>query len=232
MANDRGLMSTRLLPPKDAAVALAAGTAAALVVLAALRFGPVALAVSLPVAWLAVTGRRRIDQRETGLLHLAHLDPLTGLGNGRLLRSRLDYEIARHHRHRRQMALLVLDLDGFKGVNDRFGHPAGDELLREVARRLQRTVREGDTVIRQGGDEFCVLAPETGFRDAERLAGRVADAVRAAAGGLQGVSASIGYAVFPDEGATPEILLARADAAELEAKRRSRGEQPALRVAS
>jgi diguanylate cyclase (GGDEF)-like protein len=223
-------MSTRL-PPKDAAAALAAALAVAVVVLAAQRVGAAAFVLCLPCGALAVAVRRRTGRSAAGLLHLAHLDPLTGLGNARLLRSRLAYEIARHHRHRRQMALLVLDLDGFKAVNDRFGHPAGDELLREVARRLNRTVREGDTVIRQGGDEFCVLAPETGFRDAERLAARVQQAVHAAAGGLDGVSASIGYAVFPDEGATPEILLARADEAGLDAKRRSRAERPSLRVA-
>jgi diguanylate cyclase (GGDEF)-like protein len=215
----------------DAPTALAAGLAVALVVLAALVLGPAALALCAPAGALAVSARRRAGRRAAGLLHLAHLDALTGLGNARLLRSRLGYEIARHHRHRRPMALLVLDLDGFKAVNDRFGHPAGDELLREVARRLVRTVREGDTVIRQGGDEFCVLAPETGLRDAERLCARVDDAVRAAAGGLEGVSASIGYAVFPEEGATAESLLARADAAALDAKRRSREARPVLRVA-
>ena len=226
-------MSTRLrsIPPKDAVAALAGCAAVALVVAASLRLGMVALVLCPAAGALAVLAHRRTGARAAGLLHLAHLDPLTGLGNARLLRSRLEYEIARHHRHRRQMTLMVLDLDGFKGVNDRFGHPAGDELLREVARRLTRTVREGDTVIRQGGDEFCVLAPETGFRDADRLAERIGEAVHMAAGGLQGVSASIGYAVFPEEGATPEILLARADAAELEAKRRSRDERPALRVA-
>jgi diguanylate cyclase (GGDEF)-like protein len=126
----------------------------------------------------------------------------------------------------------VLDLDGFKAVNDRFGHPAGDDLLREVARHVKRSVREGDTAIRMGGDEFCVLAPETGFRDAERLAERLSYAVRAAADGLVGVSASIGYAVFPDEGSTADALLERADAAELDAKRRARLQRPQLRVAS
>jgi len=219
------------LPPRDAAAALAAGLAVALVALAGARLGLPAVALSVPAGPLAVLARRRLARRSAGLEHLVHVDALTGLGNGRLLRSRLSYEIARHARSRRQMAVLVLDLDGFKGVNDRFGHAAGDDLLREVARRLARTVREADTAIRQGGDEFCVIAPETGFRDAERLVARVDAAVRAAAGGLEGVSASIGYAIFPEEGTTAEMLMTRADQAALEAKRRSREERPALRVA-
>ena len=146
---------------------------------------------------------------QTGLMHLAHIDPLTGLGNARQLRTRLDYELSRHRRMRRRLTVFVLDLDGFKQVNDRFGHVAGDEVLREIARQLQRTVREQDTVVRQGGDEFCVLAPETGWREAERLAERLGYAVARAVGGLQGLTASIGFAVFPDEGATAEVLIAR-----------------------
>ena len=122
----------------------------------------------------------------------------------------------------------MLDLDGFKTVNDRFGHAAGDEVLREVARQLQRTVRDQDTVVRQGGDEFCVLAPETGWREAERLAERLGYAVARAVGGLEGITASIGFAVFPDEGATAETLLSRADANETAAKRRARQARPAL----
>ena len=181
--------------------------------------GPVALLICGPVFALALVTAQRIETSHTGLSRLALVDPLTGLGNPRLLRQRLGYEIARHHRHERRLALFVLDLDGFKQVNDRYGHPAGDELLREVARQLERAVREEDTLIRQGGDEFCVLAPETGYAEAEALAERLQDAVRRAAGGLDGLTASIGYAVFPDEGTTPELLLARADEAELERKR-------------
>ena len=228
-------MSTRslhhLLRSRPPQAGLAAGVAAGLAVAAGTRLGYAALVLCLPAALAVSAWVRHMGAQQAGLAHLAHLDPLTGLGNSRLLRQRLGYEIARHRRHQRQLALIVLDLDGFKAVNDRFGHPAGDDLLREVARHIKRYVRESDTAIRMGGDEFCVLAPETGFRDAERLAERLGHAVRSAADGLVGVTASIGYAVFPDEGSTADQLLERADEAELDAKRRSRAERPALRVA-
>ena len=142
--------------------------------------------------------------------------------------ARIDYEISRHARTRHGFALVLLDLDGFKALNDRFGHAAGDDLLRETAGALRRTVRAQDTAARIGGDEFCVLAPETGWREAERLAERLGYAVARAVGGLQGLTASIGFAVFPDEGATAEVLIARADANETDAKRRARQARPAL----
>ena len=213
----------------------AAGLAAltALAVMAGSALGPAALALILPAALMGAALRGRIEARHNGLLHLASVDPLTGLGNSRLLRQRMGYELARHRRYRRRLAVFVLDLDGFKQLNDRFGHVAGDEMLREVARQLERTVREQDTVVRQGGDEFCVLAPETGFREAERLAERLALAIGRAVGGLEGMSASIGFAVFPDEGATPEMLIASADNAAMDAKRRARqnNARPQLRAA-
>src|SRR5256714_14312304 len=161
-------------------------------------------------------------------MHVAHLAALTALAHARELRTRLDYELSRHRRMRRRLAVFALDLDGFKQVNDRFGHVAGDEVLREIARQLQRTCREQDRVVRQGGDEFCVLAPETGWREAERLAERLGYAIARAVGGLQGLTASIGFAVFPDEGATAEVLIARADANETDAKRRARQARPGL----
>ena len=112
----------------------------------------------------------------------ASTDPLTGMFNRRGFSEACGRVIEREAKAGRPVTVMIFDIDHFKSINDRFGHPAGDELLREVGRRLQRTVREGDTVIRQGGDEFCVLAPETGFRDAERLAARVEEAVRAGGG--------------------------------------------------
>jgi len=212
--------------------ALGGGLLAALAILAGARLGSSAVVFAVPLALVAAAVRGRIEARHSGLLHLAHIDPLTGLGNGRQLRQRLNYEIARHRRHRRHLTVFMLDVDGFKTVNDRFGHVAGDEVLREIARQLERTVRDQDTVVRQGGDEFCVLAPETGWREAERLAERLGYAVARAVGGLQGLSASIGFAVFPDEGATPETLIARADANEADAKRRVRQARPELRRAA
>ena len=208
--------------------ALIAGGLVAVAVLAGSTLGAGAVALAIPVAMGAALIRARIDAKHSGLMHLAHIDPLTGLGNARQLKTRLSYEITRHQRHRRRLTLFVLDLDGFKTVNDRFGHAAGDEVLREVARQLQRTCRDQDTVVRQGGDEFCVLAPETGWREAERLAERLGYAIARAVGGLQGLTASIGFAVFPDEGATAEVLIARADANETDAKRRARQARPAL----
>lgn len=199
--------------------ALVAAAAVAAVVLVTLAAGALALVLGLPAALAAMATRRCFDARQEGLRLLAQVDPLTGLGNPRLLRERLAYEIARHRRHRRRFAVFVLDLDGFKRINDRFGHPAGDEVLREVARALSRAVRDQDTVARQGGDEFCVLAPETGWQEADALERRLRDAVRRAVGGLDGMGVSVGHAVFPDEGNVPEVLLARADAAQGEAKR-------------
>ena len=203
-------------------VALAAVGSIALVVLLTTQVGLVALVLCLPAAAGAVLVRLRLDARARGLRLLSQQDALTGLGNRRLLHERLDYEITRHRRHGRRFAVLALDLDGFKQVNDRFGHHAGDEILREVANALRRAVRDQDTVVRMGGDEFCVLAPEMGWQQADQLAGRLAAAVSKSVSGLDVLSVSVGRAIYPDEGWTPDHLLQRADAAEAAAKRASR----------
>jgi len=213
----------RVSPP--IAALLAAG-ALALGVLLGWSAGPPALALCLPGALLAAAARSRGLARERRLEALTREDPLTGLGNVRVLRDRLDYEISRHRRHGRPLALIVLDLDGFKAVNDRFGHAAGDEVLRGVGAALARTVRVQDTVVRQGGDEFCVLAPEIGAREAAALMGRLREAVAGAVSGLEGLDASFGAAVFPRDGETAGDLLAEADAASAEAKRRSGRHRP------
>ena len=116
----------------------------------------------------------------------------------RLLRERLAYEIARHERHRRPLAVIVLDLDGFKSVNDRFGHAAGDEVLCALAEALTHTVREQDTIVRQGGDEFCVLAPETGRRRGRRPSPTACGGASGARScGVSGLGASFGAAIYP-----------------------------------
>jgi len=206
--------------------ALLASGFVALVALAGAQAGPLAMLLALP-AWLIVALRVRASERRAeGLRLLTQKDALTGLGNRRMLQERLEYEIVRHRRHGRRFSVLALDLDGFKGVNDRFGHQAGDEILREVSRSLARAVRDQDTLVRVGGDEFCVLAPESDVADAERLARRLRAAVRDAVSGLDTLAVSVGYAVFPDEGTAPEELLDRADAAAIEAKRRAREARP------
>jgi diguanylate cyclase (GGDEF)-like protein len=133
---------------------------------------------------------------------------------------RAEYEIERHGRGRRTFALVMLDLDGFKALNDRFGHPAGDDLLRDVALTLQQAMRGQDTVARFGGDEFCVLAPETDERGAAPLADKVAHAVREVSVGMEAVGGSVGVALFPADGKSAAELMHAADERLLEAKRR------------
>jgi diguanylate cyclase (GGDEF)-like protein len=176
----------------------------------------------VPAGLLIGLSQRKTEQREAALRLLSQQDALTGLGNRRMLQHRLSYEIARHRRHERRFAVLALDLDGFKLVNDRFGHQAGDEVLREIAFALQRTIRDQDTLARLGGDEFCVLAPESTFADADRMAERLRHAVRESVSGLDHLDVSVGYAMFPEEGTTAEALLENADAAAIDAKRFAR----------
>ncbi len=154
--------------------------------------------------------REGLEQRRRELEHLALRDPLTGVGNYRLMFERLDYEVTRHRRSGRSFSVLLLDLDGFKEVNDAFGHLVGDNVLTEVARALSSSVRAQDTVARQGGDEFSILAPETDARQAEQLAARVQSAIVAATRGA--VSTSVGHVTFPDDAHEPATLVALADA--------------------
>jgi len=179
------------------------------------------LALLVPGASVAVLAslRGRLERERDALRDVALTDPLTGIPNRRLLLARADYEIARHTRGKRSFALVMLDLDGFKLLNDRFGHAAGDELLCDVAAALARAIRGQDTVARIGGDEFCVLAPETGGPGTVPLARRIARAVSGATAGVETLRASIGIAVFPDDGLTAPDLLQAADERLLSAKR-------------
>ncbi len=165
----------------------------------------------------------QIRRRETDALHVAHHDELTGLPNRRLLATRAQPALAAAAAGRGICAVLALDLDGFKAINDRYGHRMGDVVLREIAHRLQRAVRPQDTVARRGGDEFTVLLPDVGTRlDAERVASRLLHAVGQPlilTGGREGwVSASIGIALAPQQGIDLERLLQVADAAMYHAK--------------
>jgi diguanylate cyclase (GGDEF)-like protein len=155
-------------------------------------------------------------------MHLALHDALTGLPNRRLLHDRLDRAIVASERSGKSLALMILDVDRFKEVNDTLGHDRGDALLKEVARRLQEVVRDADTVARLGGDEFAVLAPEVGSQlDAERLAGRVRSAFNESfeVGDLHlHIESSIGIAILPDHAENGVELMQRADTAMYAAK--------------
>lgn len=142
---------------------------------------------------------------------LAVVDGLTGVGNYRALMDRLDHEIRRHRRRGRVFSVLMLDLDGFKTVNDTQGHLVGDAVLTTVASMLQVQVRTEDGVYRQGGDEFCVVAPETNNEGAKLLTGRIAKALESITSGTVRVSATVGQAVYPADGSEAGELLEAAD---------------------
>ena len=180
---------------------------------------PLWLSAIVPAACLLVlheAGRRLRRERDV-MEHAAFSDPLTALANRRMLMSVGEHEIARHRRAGERFALVMLDLDGFKLLNDRFGHAAGDEMLCAVAAGLTRTLRSQDTVARLGGDEFCVIAPATAHPLG--LSEKIIGAVAHAAGGHDELRASCGLAVYPDDGVTLEALLHTADERLLSAKR-------------
>lgn len=180
---------------------------------------------------ISIAVRERLERERDALRNVALSDPLTGIPTRRLLLSRAEYEIARHRRTRHNFALVLLDLDGFKLLKDRFGHAAGDEVLCDVAAALTDAMRAQDTVARLGGDEFCVLAPETDGPRTVPLAQRIAETVREATAGIETLSASVGVAVFPDHGVTASALLHAADERLLQAKRSRRGERIRRRAA-
>jgi len=160
-----------------------------------------------------------------GLALASRRDALTGLANRRAFDEELAREVARSARTGEPLAVVVLDLDRFKAVNDGHGHPAGDAVLREVAARAGATLRRGDLAARIGGEEFALLLPGADLAGAVELAGRVRAAVAArpipAAAALLMVTVSLGCAALAP-GEAPEALVARADARLYEAKRAGR----------
>lgn len=144
-------------------------------------------------------------------------DALTGLPNRRAFEERLPVELSRFSRSGRPLSLVLLDLDGFKGVNDRLGHPAGDEVLCEIAAILRES-RMADDCFRIGGDEFAILMPGTTAEEAEIASRRLAEAVRAAKLSAGGIGVSFGIAT--SESIDGEALVASADQALLAAKNR------------
>jgi diguanylate cyclase (GGDEF)-like protein/PAS domain S-box-containing protein len=161
-----------------------------------------------------VTDRKVIQQR---IQHLAYHDNLTGLPNRGLLQDRLARSIARAERAGKKVAVLFIDLDNFKNINDTLGHDVGDELLRQVSRRLSDCVRLEDTIARQGGDEFIVLLDSLDDgRNASIVAQKVLNQLRLPlnlGGTEQHVSGSVGIAVYPEDGRDAQTLMKNADTA-------------------
>lgn len=162
------------------------------------------------------------------MAYQAHHDPLTKLPNRRLLRQLANQAIGQAARHGRQVGLLYMDLDGFKKVNDSMGHEAGDQLLVALARRLSAILRQGDTLCRQGGDEFIVLMPELEDREeAEALARQLIDECSEPVdlgGQIVCISLSIGVSLYPENGDDFDELMRRADKAMYLAKKQGRNQ--------
>jgi diguanylate cyclase (GGDEF)-like protein len=166
-----------------------------------------------------------VGRQADRLAELSETDPLTRLANARRLFDRLETELARARRYREPLALLLVDLDGLKRINDRFGHPAGDEAIRRLADVIRSQLRETDVAARWGGDEFAVLAPSTSKDAAAALAERIRALIPQEPAPWQ-LSGSLGVAVIDppsDEGIVDSATLMRAaDAALYEAKRTGR----------
>ncbi|NWE12958.1 diguanylate cyclase domain-containing protein [Pseudomonas yamanorum] len=157
-----------------------------------------------------------LTQAEEELRFLAHHDPLTALTNRSLFNDRLDEALQAAHHHKNPLALLFLDVNDFKGINDVHGHAMGDRVLCVIARRLEGCVRESDLVARMGGDEFTVLladiqSPEAVSAKVQQILAVMAQPLSAEFGAVKMPSCSIGVAFYPADGADADSLLSHAD---------------------
>jgi len=182
-------------------------------------FAELALDLAEAVGTLqAVAVEGLVERQVRELESLANSDPLTGLANRRYLEDQLRQALALHKRYETPFALLALDVDGLKRLNDSAGHKAGDRALVQVATAMRRTIRTTDTAARVGGDEFCVLATNQTAAAAEPLAQRIADAVEAETGDETAVGVSIGVVSCPEHGDDVDVLMDMADQAMYRAK--------------
>ncbi len=202
-----------------------------------MHFGPVQSAVILVLVFLSMSLNfgfllMAMDRLRNEVADLALLDDLTGVGNRRHLVQRLSEECARSERSGQPFALLVIDLDGFKGINDTHGHAAGDACLQHFTLMAQTRLRPGDMLARSGGDEFCIVLPSSTLREGTMIARRVLEVCRADAEQCTGkdipISVSIGVAQWTREiGIYSDRLIAAADHALYEAKKDGRNRHAA-----
>ena len=218
-------LSASLLLSRSVAITVAAGVA---VVNAGVSGDQgVVLAVNLITHFLIygyaalLTSNWESERRR--LMKMSRIDELTGLHNLRALREQLPVWLGPAVRTRRPMAILMVDVDGFKAVNDRLGHGVGNELLKEIASLLRFSVRVGDEPFRFGGDEFVLLLADADGPGATVVASRIQEMYESMGQTLRGtnvkITLSFGLAVFPDDGSTSDELLAHADQALYRAKR-------------
>jgi len=181
----------------------------------------------VPPTWLLRRAVIRRERMEAEIRHLASHDGLTGLPNRRLFMDRLDQAIHRAHRDGKQAALLFMDLDDFKSINDSLGHPQGDAVLKLMADRLASCMRQTDTVARFGGDEFVIVMTDvTDLADVTAMAEKLNRALAEPChldGGETSLYASIGIALYPDHATDRNTLLAIADDAMYQAKGQGKG---------
>jgi diguanylate cyclase (GGDEF)-like protein len=228
-------METRIAPPGRVVGQLYLGALAVVAVamlvpllLGSFDGGEIELLVGVDLGCLVALAAgahllsRRLVANQDALWALSRCDELTGVGNYRALQERLAEEVVRHARHQRELALILIDLDGFKQVNEKLGHLEGDRLLARIGEALRDEVRMEDSVFRQGGDEFAVIAPETNGEEAEDVAARIRGRVRGCGDEQVGISGATGLAIFPGDGRTVDALLDCADRDLLGAKRGNR----------
>jgi diguanylate cyclase (GGDEF)-like protein len=183
--------------------------------------------IALAGLFLAFRGAQRRERAALKRIEwLAHFDSITSLPNRALLSDRLAQEVARSRRNGAPFSLMLFDLDGFKDVNDTWGHAAGDRVLALVGERSRACVRGSDTVGRLGGDEFMAILPGTLQDGAVAVAEKLRESLSAPyplASAVAQVGVSVGIAMYPQHGAEPDALLTAADAALYEAKREGKG---------